>query len=165
MYQDAVDHQYEKVLIFEDDVLPCYDKLEHFADMIAQLPNDWDLIMFGYYGEKRPSLKSRLQQQTYKVFRKLHLGNWHLVNKRWLEKLCMVHYSPDFFHIGKVLGAHAYAVNLQTAKNFIAYQTPIKLQADRVFNYFLSEHELKAFAPKHPLFTLSELSKISSIQT
>jgi len=165
IYQDAVDNQYEKILIFEDDVLPCYDKLEYFPDMIGQLPKDWDLIMFGYYGEKRSSLKSWLQQQIYKVFRQLHLFNWHIVNKRWLEKLCMVNYSTDFFSIGKVLGTHAYAVNVQTAKNFIEYQTPIKLQADRVFNYYLSEYDLKAFAPKQPLFTLSALSKISQIQT
>lgn len=164
IYQDALDNNYQRIAIFEDDAMPCYEQLTDFANKIAQLPDNWDLVMLGYYGEKRPGLKASTQRKLYGLFHHLHWFNWHKVNKKWLDRLCMQDYSADFYTIGKVLGAHAYAINLATAKAFIEFDTPVKVQADRIFNYYLAENELLAFAPKQPFFTLSELSKVSSIQ-
>ena len=41
---------------------------------------------------------------------------------------------------------HAYAVSDSAAKKFVSYQTPVHLQADRIFNYYAAERPLKAFA-------------------
>lgn len=164
MYQDMLDNGYKRVLIMEDDVLPQPDRLRDFSEVVAELPDDWEVLMLGYYGEKPPSLPYKAQQAVYKTFHQLKLFNWHHVNRNWIDNICMRSYSNSLYQIGKVLGTHAYAVTDNAARKFIDYQTPVKLQADRIFNYYASEHSLKAFAPKRTMFTLSELSKESSIQ-
>ena len=73
-------------------------------------------------------------------------------------------YSQDLYRMGKVLGTHAYAVSASAAEKFVSYQTPVHLQADRIFNYYAAEKPLNAFAPKNTLFTLSELASESYIQ-
>lgn len=164
MYQDMLENNYKHVLILEDDVLPEPQKLQRFREVIEQLPKDWEVLMLGYYGEKPPTLKYKIQQSVYRLFHRLHLFNWHKVPMKWIDEICLSDYSDDLYTIGKVLGTHAYAVNQSAAKKFIEYQTPVILQADRIFNYYKSENELNAFALKKTMFTLSELSKESSIQ-
>ncbi|GAA0856174.1 glycosyltransferase family 25 protein [Aliiglaciecola litoralis] len=164
MYQDMLDNNYKRILILEDDVLPEYDELKNFNAIIKELPDNWEVLMMGYYGEKPPTFKYRLQQSVYRLFHHLHLFNWHKVPMKWIDEICLSDYSPNLYEIGKVLGTHAYAINQSAAKKFIEYQTPVILQADRIFNYYKSENELHAFALKKTMFTLSELSKESSIQ-
>jgi glycosyl transferase family 25 len=164
IFQDMLDKGFDRVLILEDDVLPEYDNLRRFNQVMAQLPTDWEVMMLGYYGEKLSTWNYRLQRSVYRCFHRLHLFNWHKVSTNWINQICLKVYSDDVYEIGKVVGAHAYAVRANAAKKFIDYQTPVILQADRIFNYYKAENELKAFAPKQKMFTLSELSKKSSIQ-
>lgn len=164
MYQHMLDNNFKRVLILEDDVLPQHENLKGFDNLVAQLPEDWELLMLGYYGHKLPTSFYRLQQQLYFAFHKLHLFNWHQVSEQWIKNICMKDFSPDLFQIGKVLGTHAYAITDTVARKFIDFQNPVHLQADRIFNYYMADKPLKAFAPKDTLFTLSELAKVSSIQ-
>ena len=76
----------------------------------------------------------------------------------------MQEHSSDIYRIGKVLGTHAYAVSDSAARKFLSYQTPVQLQADRIFNYYAAERPLKAFALRDTVFTLSELAADSYIQ-
>ncbi|MCV2886160.1 glycosyltransferase family 25 protein [Aestuariibacter sp. AA17] len=164
MYQDMLDNGYKRVLIMEDDVLPVPEQLARFNEIVKQLPNDWELLMLGYYGHKLAKPFYKAQVSLYTLFHHLSLFNWGNVSKNWIDNIIMDDYSEDLFEIGKVLGTHAYAITDEAAKKFIDYQTPVKLQADRIFNYYKSERPLKGFAVKRPVFTLSELSKVSYIQ-
>ncbi len=92
------------------------------------------------------------------------MANWHKVNRNWIDNICMQEHSPDVYRMGKVLGTHAYAVSDSAAKKLVLYQTPVHLQADRIFNYYASERSLKAFALRDTVFTLSELASDSYIQ-
>ena len=164
MYQDMLDNGYERVLILEDDVLPIRDRIKQLSSELQEIPQDWEVLMLGYYGEKLPKLKYKMQQQLYRVFRALRMFNWHHVPKKWIDTICMSPVSDSWYDIGKVLGTHAYAVNRSAAQKFIDYQTPVILQADRIFNYYKANYPLKAYAPKRVYFTLSELSQESYIQ-
>ena len=164
IYQNMLDEGHRRALILEDDVLPQLEQLQHFETVISQLPEDWELLMLGYYGHKPPTPRYRLQQRLYLAFHFLRIANWHKVSRSWIDNICMEHYSPDLYHMGKVLGAHAYAVSASAAEKFVSYQTPVHLQADRIFNYYAAEKPLNAFAPKNTLFTLSELASDSYIQ-
>lgn len=165
IYQDMLEKGYQRALIMEDDVLPEFDRLHEFSRIIDQLPDDWEVLMLGYYGEKRPALASNIQRVVYLLCHTLKLFNWHKVSKNWINKMCLSDYSEDLYSIGKVLGTHSYAVNASAAEKFTKYQTPVCMQADRVFTYYGADNALNGFAPKRTLFTLSELSKVSSIQT
>ena len=164
IYEDVLTQGYERVLILEDDVIPKAGSLRPFGDIVKQLPEDWELLMLGYYGHKLPTPRYRLQQRLYVAFHHLHVANWHKVRLEWIENICMSPYSNDLFHMGKVLGTHAYALSASAAEKFIDYQTPIHLQADRIFNYYAAQKSLSAYAVKQTVFTLSELAKDSYIQ-
>ncbi|WP_156896362.1 glycosyltransferase family 25 protein [Aestuariibacter salexigens] len=164
MWQDMVENGYQRVMIFEDDVLPVEQELARFSELMEQLPEDWQLLMLGYRDEKRPGLKSSLQVALYRLYKKLHISNWQNMHDVLLDEMIMRDYSDDFYRIGKIIGTHAYALTLDTAKAFINFQTPVVLQADRVFNAYRIDHDYKAFAPKRQFFTLSELAEESSIQ-
>lgn len=164
MYQQMLDNNYQRILILEDDVLPVKKELENFPEIVSELPADWELLMLGYYGHKLPTPQYRMQQQVYRMFHHLKLFNWHKVNKNWIDNICMQTHSENLWKIGKVLGTHGYAVTQSAAKKFIDYQTPVKLQADRIFNYYMAEYGLNGYALKNPMLTLSELANTSYIQ-
>lgn len=164
IYQNMLDEGHRRILILEDDVLPQPERIQHFDSVIAQLPEDWELLMLGYYGHKLSTPRYRLQQQIYLAFHYLHVANWHKVSRRWIDNICMQAYSPSLYRIGKVLGTHAYAISASAAEKFVAYQSPVQLQADRIFNYYAAQHSLNAFAFKDTVFTLSELASDSYIQ-
>lgn len=161
--QDVVDNNYERVLILEDDVLPVYQNLSTFIAAADELPADWELLMLGYYGEKTPTLKYKIQTNVYLMYHYLHLFNWHKVSVEWIKKLCVAPYKTRLYTMGKLLGGHAYAVSRRGARKFIDYQTPVVIQSDRVPIYYDGFVAGKAFAVKEKVFTLSELSKTSYI--
>lgn len=161
--QNVVDNGYKRVLILEDDVLPIYENLRKFKSAIDELPEDWELLMLGYYGEKLPTLKYRIQTSVYMLYHYLHLFNWHKVGVEVIRKTCLSYYGQHLYTLGKMLGGHAYAVSNEGARKFVNFQKPIIIQADRVFNYYDDTSSRKAFAVRDKLFTLSELSKKSYI--
>lgn len=163
MYEDMVNNGYQCALILEDDATPIHDHLENFETAMADLPADWDFLMLGYRSEKSPNIYHRLQQVLYQVYRRLSLFDYHKVSREWIRGICMEHASRHLWRMGKCVGGHAYALTQETARHFIAYQTPIILQADRVFYYYMIEHGLNAYLTKQRMFTLSDLSKFSYI--
>ncbi|CAM2069417.1 Glycosyltransferase family 25 protein [Sulfidibacter corallicola] len=163
IYQDAIDNGYRRILIFEDDVAPDIANLAAFSETVGQLPDDWELLMLGYYSEKYPTAKTRFQEQVYLTYHKLGLFNWHKVNRRFLERLLMRPYSSELYEIGKLVGGHAYAMTQSACRKFVDFQTPIFLQADRVFNYYQAVADLKAFAVKRKMFHPSDMAEQSLI--
>ncbi|CAM2009917.1 glycosyltransferase family 25 protein [Acanthopleuribacter pedis] len=163
IWQDAVDKGYESILILEDDIHLERSRLASFGRALEELPNQWELLMLGYYSEKYPSFKTHFQRATYQLYHQLKWFNWHKVSKGFIDNLLMQPFSDHLYRIGKLVGGHAYALRLETCRKFVAYQTPVFLQADRIYNYYLSDQGLNAFALKDKLFTLAETANDSMI--
>lgn len=161
--QDALDAGYQSILILEDDVQLHPEHLDAFKAAMSELPADWELLMLGFYGEKYPGLASEIQRQTYLVYRRLGLFNWGKVNKTFLERLIMQRYSPNLWRLGKLVGGHAYALTQSACRKLVAFQTPVFLQADRVFSYYPAFGDLQAFALDRKLFTLADIAENSWI--
>lgn len=161
--QDAIDKGYERILILEDDVKLHPEHLESFRAAMDELPTDWELLMLGYYGEKYPGFVSELKKRTYLFYHRFGLFNWDKVNKTFLERLLMQRYSSNLWTVGKLVGGHAYALTLSGCRKLVDFQTPVFLQADRVFSYYPAYHDLRAFALDKKLFTLADISEDSWI--
>jgi len=161
--QDALDAGHERILILEDDVQLHPEHLGGFKTAMRELPADWELLMLGFYGEKYPGLASSIKRATYLFYHRFGLFNWGKVNKKFLEQLIMQRYSPNLWRLGKLVGGHAYALTQSGCRKLIDFQTPIFLQADRVFSYYPAYHELQAFALDKKLFTLADISQDSWI--
>lgn len=164
IYQDIVDNGYQKALILEDDVQPNLHCNHHFRESLATLPKDWDLLMLGYYSEKYPSLYSKLQIKTYELYHHLRIANWEKVDPRFIRKMAMSSLNQHWLKIGKLVGGHAYAVTQKACSAFIELQTPVVLQADRVFSHQALLHGMKAYAIKEKVFGLSEMANSSYIE-
>ncbi len=163
IYEDAVQNGYGKILILEDDARPIRAQILNSERWLQELPSDWQLFMLGYTAEKKPGLYHWLQQRVYLMYHKRKWFNWDKVSEAWIRQSCLRPHNGFYWELGKIVGGHAYALTLETAKRFLRYQTPIKLQADRVFYHFKVEKGLKAYLPKQRLFGLSEQSHFSYI--
>jgi glycosyl transferase family 25 len=161
--KDAIDKGHERILILEDDVQLHSEHLLSFQAALSELPADWELLMLGFYGEKYPGLASSLKRQTYLAYHRLGLFNWGKVNKAFLEHLIMERYTAHLWCVGKLVGGHAYALTQSACRKLVDFQTPVFLQADRVFSYYPAFHELQAFALDKKLFSLADISEDSWI--
>jgi len=45
--KDAIDNEYDKICVFEDDLIFCKDFNERFDYYIVNIPNDWDMMYLG----------------------------------------------------------------------------------------------------------------------
>jgi len=161
--KDAIDAGHDRILILEDDVQLHPEHLGAFAAAMDELPPDWELLMLGYYGEKYPGVVSELKRRTYLFYHHLGLFNWGKVNKTFLERLIMQRYSPNLWRMGKLVGGHAYALTQSACRKLVEFQTPVFLQADRVFSYYPAYYDLQAFALDRKLFTLADIAADSWI--
>lgn len=163
IYQDAVDHGYARILILEDDVELCPEHLRSFRAAMDELPSNWELLMLGYYGERYPGLVTELKRLSYLLYRRLGLFNWGQVTEAFLARFTMQRYSANLWQLGKLTGGHAYALTLDGCRKLVEFQTPVSMQADRVFSYYAAEDELQAFALDKKLFALAEIANVSLI--
>lgn len=163
IYEDVLANDYQRVLVFEDDAIPLLARLTDFNDEMSSLPSDWDIVLFDYYDHQAPSFKTSLKQSIYKLYHKLGIANWHKVSAKLIRYLAMREFNQHFYVPGKLSGAHAYAVSHKAAQHYVDYQTPVILQADRIFYYYSQYDRLQQFALKRPMFDRGTVSEISTI--
>ena len=48
IYEDMLKNNYERVMIFEDDAVPDPSALHNIPGILAELPADWELLMWGW---------------------------------------------------------------------------------------------------------------------
>jgi len=163
IYKDMIEKKYKRVLIFEDDAVPVTTEIPFFSEQMSSLPNDWDLVLFDYYDHYLPTIQTTVKQFIYHLYHSLHIANWHLVPRKLIDRIVMKEFNQHFFIPGKVSGSHSYAISEKAAKHYIEYQTPVKLQADRIFYYYQQYEVLNEFASKKPIFTTGEVAKVTTI--
>lgn len=164
IYQDILEKGYQNALILEDDVMPNPDADAKFRNALAQLPQNWELLMLGYYSEKYAQFFSILQRQVYMLYHYLNIANWQKVERRYIRQMLMQRENEAWYRIGKLVGGHGYAVSRSACEKFIKLQTPIVLQADRIFSHLALLGDLKAYGIKEKIFGLSELAQTSYIE-
>lgn len=163
IYQDAIEHRYERILVLEDDVDLVRQNLASFETAYSELPADWELLLLGYYDQRYPGLLTELKRRFYLICQRQGLFNWGKVSERFIERMSMRPYSSQLWRLGKTSGGHAYALTQSACHKFAEYHDPVYLQADRVFMYYLAEFELQAFALRHPLFVPAAIADESGI--
>jgi glycosyl transferase family 25 len=152
LYEHIVEKQYQKVLIFEDDVVPLAKHLSQIPAMIDELPGDWDLVYFGYTKHEVVTPGLRRKQVFYKIISPLKLIKW---NYPMIQNLLPVPYSQHLRKAGYHDCTHAYAITGQTATRLIARQTPVVFNADTLLSDLILKGEIKAFVTD-PKFFIQE---------
>ncbi|MCB1712942.1 MAG: glycosyltransferase family 25 protein, partial [Candidatus Riesia sp.] len=53
--KDAIDNDYEKIAVFEDDLVFCSDFKDRFEYYVSSVPNDWDIMYLGCHYHACPN--------------------------------------------------------------------------------------------------------------
>jgi glycosyl transferase, family 25 len=149
VYEEMIKHNWNKVLILEDDVLPLYNNLYLLPDVLKELPADWELVYFGYLKHENITPQLRVKQWLYKIKSKLGLMKWtYKMVSNLLPKPYSTHLKKAGFHDC----THAYAVTLPAAKKLLQHQTPVVYRADDLLSATIMKGELNAFITEPKFF-------------
>lgn len=156
IYKDMVRNGYQRVLIFEDDVVTINDNLEKIADSLRQAPQSWDVIYLGYdkYGRKP---RKTIKHLFYKAIGALRITPW---TYKMFCNYYPKHHSEYFLKAGYHNGAYAYAVSLEGAQKMISYQTPIAFSSDTMIAYATMKELINAYLLINKAFNENGISYI-----
>lgn len=149
VYQAMIDHQWERVLILEDDVVPDPEQLQTLGACLEELPPDWELFYLGYLKNDRITAGKRIQHYWYRLVAALGLGKLPL---KMVRNMLPGNYSPHLWRAGFHDCTHAYAISLSAARKLLTAQTPVVYRADNLLSALTLRGELQAFASKRFLF-------------
>lgn len=143
IYEEMVSKGYKRVLVFEDDVVPCFDRLSQLPGALQQLPNDWELVYLGYTKNEDITLKQQLKQQFYNVVSPFGLLRW---SRQEASRYAPRPFSPNLRVAGLHDCTHAYAVSLAGAQKLTDAQKPIVASADALMSVLVLNGQLNAYA-------------------
>ena len=130
------------MLILEDDILPLYDNLNLLPAVINELPENWELVYFGYLKHEEVTAALKTKQFFYKIKSLLGLLKWsYKMVSNMLPKPYSKHLKKAGFHDC----THAYAVTIDGAKKLLAAQTPVVYRADDLLSATIMKGDLNAF--------------------
>ena len=138
-----------RALVFEDDVVDLHVPDEMVREILAAVPADAEVIQWGWNGGRfRPSL-GVLQQALSHV--KYAFGRMKFNHTR-IRNSYMRRYN-DHFHVASTnFLAHAYTITGDAARKFIAYNTPIRMNADHVLLHAILDELVRGYVPITQLF-------------
>jgi glycosyl transferase family 25 len=149
VYEAIVRNGWERVLVFEDDVLPRAANLPVLAQALAELPATWDILYLGYDTGETFGAWERVKQAAYLPLAALRLIKW---TPRQVLGLHSRPFSPHLRRAGKHHGTHAYAVSLRGAKRLLEAQTPVASNADQLLIRLCIGEEIEAFVTEPKFF-------------
>jgi glycosyl transferase family 25 len=149
VYEEMLKHNWQKVLILEDDVLPLYNNLAQLSAALNELPVNWELVYLGYLKHENVTAALKRKQMGYKILSRLALMKW---TYKMVTNLLPKPYSPHLKKAGFHDCTHAYAITQQAAKKLLAAQTPVVYRADDLLSSTIIKGELNAFVTEPKFF-------------
>lgn len=142
IYEDMLNNNYHRVLIFEDDAVPNPGALQSIPSILDELPPDWELLMWGWDKNGQPPFGAVLKKLFYHLKHKTG-------NLKWDHQTIRNLYAKPFSAHLKIAGFHdftyAYAVSRSGAEKLIQMQTPIQYIADNLLAHAATKKILKSF--------------------
>jgi glycosyl transferase, family 25 len=149
VYEEIIKHNWKRILILEDDALPLMENISLLPKALTELPDDWELVYFGYLKHERITKGLKVKQFFYKIVSAAGLMKWsYTMVNHFLPKPFSTHLKKAGFHDC----THAYAVTHEGAKKLLAAQTPVVYRADDLLSSTIMKGNLKAFITEPKFF-------------
>lgn len=150
LYEKILREGYQRVLIFEDDIVPLYQNLDYLPEALSELPEDWELIYLGFGKNYPVTTKLRRKHQFY-----LGLSYVGLIKMKPLmvRNALPKPFSPRLWKAGSHDLSHAFALTPAACKRLIEAQTPVVFNADTLMAHLIMRGEIKAFITEPQFFT------------
>lgn len=152
VYEDMVANNYQRILVLEDDVVPCKPGLDIFEQVILELPANWELL----YLDCSNNLKRSFASWWITLF--LHIKR--LLGRLKWSKLCINNcyarkWSANLLKAGMHPGTSAYALTISGAKKLINLQTPISFLSSDLLSYAATNEIVSGFTTPTKTFDKS----------
>lgn len=142
MYDDMIRNNYRQVLIMEDDAMPNPAAIENAEKIFAELPDDWELLMWGWDKNGQPPPGAGLKKLIYHLKHGLGCLKW---DHQMIRNLYARPYSTHLRRAGFHDFTYAYAVSRSGAEKLSRMQTPIQYIADNLLAHAATKEILKSF--------------------
>jgi glycosyl transferase, family 25 len=149
LYDLMIFHGWERVLIFEDDVVPDLNNLPYLSHTMRELPDNWELLYLGYTKNEKVTFKLRVKKYWYMIMCLLGISKLPL---KMVKNLLPKKFSSHLMHAGFHDCTHAYAITLEAAKKLAEAQTPVKYRADNLLTSLVLKEKLNAFISRYQFF-------------
>lgn len=129
MYEEVLANNYNRVLIFEDDAIPDPNMVPQIPTILEEIPEDCELLMWGWAKSGVLTPGARLKQLIYHVQHSIGYLKWsHSIIRNLYARPFSKHLKKAGFHDY----TYAYAINRNGAEKLLRMQTPIQYIADNL---------------------------------
>jgi glycosyl transferase family 25 len=141
-YERMLAEGWERLVLFEDDVLPVPVALAALPEALRELPPSWELCYLGHSGHLPATPRARLKAASYAALGAVGLSRWRPGEAL---RLPARRHAPHLLRAGRLTGTHAYAVTRAAARKLVAAQTPVAYAADQLLMRMILGGELEAY--------------------
>ena len=142
IYEDMLKKNYSRILIFEDDAVPDPDMITQMPAILAEIPGDCEVLMWGWSKNGKSGIASFLKQTGYHIQNKFGLLKWSPV---MINNL----FGKPFSHHLKKAGFHdytySYAITKSGAEKLLQMQTPIQYIADNLLAHAITKNIVSGY--------------------
>lgn len=142
IYEKMLQQGYERILIFEDDAMPDLQVISKIPDILIEIPDHAELVLWGWSKNGQKKLTDSVKQGWYHIQHRLGLLKW---NNQMIQNLFARPYSTHL----KTAGFHdytfAYSLSQSGAQKLMQMQTPIQYVADNLLAYACTRKTISGF--------------------
>ena len=149
IYQAMIDNNWQRVLVFEDDVVPSASE-EELLNFLDELPADWELVYLGYLKNEKATIAKKIKRSWYLLQASLGFSK---MPGSMIRRMLPAPYSTHLQKAGFHDCTHAYALSLSAAKKLVNVQSPVIYRADNLLSAMVLQGKLNAYSVKRSLFS------------
>lgn len=142
VYEDVVAHNYQKILVLEDDVVIDKHYISLLPQVLNDLPDDWELLYFGFAGNEQPPKNAALKKTFYHLLQLI--GALKFTHKT-IRNLYPKKVSKHLYTAGYHDCTHAYGITLSAAQKLLQLQQPITFVADNLLAHAVTNEMVKGY--------------------
>jgi len=142
IYEDMLEKKYSRILVFEDDAIPSPGLIAQVPLILAEIPVDCEVLMWGWSKHGESGIGSFLKQTTYQIQHKFGLLKW---TSAMIKNLFAKPFSSKLKKAGFHDYTFAYGLTNNGAQKLVKMQTPIQYIADNLVAYAITQNIVSGY--------------------
>lgn len=142
IYEDMLEKNYSRILIFEDDAVPNPELMAQIPAILNEIPGDCEVLMWGWSKHGESNVASFLKQTSYQIQHKFGLLKW---TPTMIKNLFAKPFSSKLKKAGFHDYTFAYGLTKKGAEKLVQMQTPIQYIADNLLAYAITQNIVSGY--------------------
>lgn len=149
VFEDMIEKGYDKVLVFEDDVVPNPETVPLIPEILNSVPSDCEFLYWCWAKNGNYDFAAKLKHFFYHFTHAVGLLKW---DHRMIKNLFAKPHSKYFKKAGFHEYNNAYALTRSAAEKLVKWQTPIQFIADNLTAHACTKELIKGYIVTPPVF-------------